>query len=70
MVRKDTPDSVVERLNKAISAALADPAVRTQLEAQSMIVASPMTLADGNRQYAMETSIFRAIAQFVNMRPQ
>lgn len=70
MVRKDTPDSVVERLNKAISAALAEPAVRAQLEAQSMMVAAPMTLAEGNKQYVMETSIFRAIAQFVNMQPQ
>lgn len=70
MVKKDTPDRVVEQLNKAISATLADPAVRKQLEDQSMIVASPMTQVEGNRQYARETTIFRAIAQFVKLPRQ
>mgnify|MGYP006146429591 CR=1 FL=1 len=41
-VRKDTPEPVVQRLHKAITDTLADPAVRTGLDANSLLLAQPL----------------------------
>jgi tripartite-type tricarboxylate transporter receptor subunit TctC len=69
-VRKDTPKAVMEQLSKALGAVLSEPAVRTQLEAQNMLVAQPMTLAEASKAYAGETARFRAIAKAINLQPQ
>lgn len=69
-VRKDTPEEVVQRLGKALGAVLSESAVRTQLEAQNMLVAQPMTLAEASKAYEAETARFRAIAKAINLQPQ
>lgn len=69
-VRKDTPDEVVLQLNKALGAVLSEPAVRTQLEAQNMLLAQPMSLRAADKAYAAETARFRAIAKAINLQPQ
>ena len=45
MVPKNTPEDVVTRLHAAIGKTLQDPAVRTQLAAQTQVASAPMTLA-------------------------
>ncbi len=69
-VRKDTPEEVVQQLGKALGAVLSDPAVRAQLEAQNMLVAQPMTLAEASKAYAAEIARFRSIAKSINLQPQ
>jgi tripartite-type tricarboxylate transporter receptor subunit TctC len=69
-VRKDTPEEVVQQLGKALGAVLSEPAVRTQLEAQNMLVAQPMTLGEASKAYAAETARFRSIAKAINLQAQ
>jgi tripartite-type tricarboxylate transporter receptor subunit TctC len=70
LVPKNTPDEVVQRLHKAIGATLKDPAVRTQLAAQTQLASAPMTLAEAARFYESETARYRAIAKAINLQPQ
>jgi len=70
MVRKDTPEPVVRKLNAAIAATLKDPEVRAKLEAQSFEVATPLSPADAAKAYENETSRYRAIAKAINLQPQ
>ena len=69
-VKKDTPEPVVQSLHKAITASLSDPAVREGLEANSLLVAKPASLADVAKVYADGTAQFRAIAKSINLQPQ
>jgi hypothetical protein len=61
---------VVQSLHKAITASLSDPAVREGLEANSLLVAKPASLADVAKVYADGTAQFRAIAKSINLQPQ
>lgn len=70
MVPRSTPDDVVQRLHHAIGASLHDPAVRTQLAAQTMSASPPMTLAESAKFYETETARYRAIAKQINLQPQ
>ena len=70
MVRKDTPEDIVQRLHKEIGAALQDPAVRSQLEAQTAVVSKPMTLAESARFFEAETARYRALAKQIGLQPQ
>ena len=70
MVPKNTPENVVERLHKAIGATLKDPAVRSQLAAQTQVVSAPMSLAESARFFDAETARYRAIAKSINLQPQ
>ena len=69
-VHKDTPESVVQALNKALGEVANDPAVRAALEAQSMVVPRPQSLAALQKTYADATAQFRAIAKAVNLQAQ
>lgn len=69
-VKKDTPEEVVQRLNKALNAVLSDTAVRAQLQAQNTLVAQSMTSAEAGKVYETETARFRAIAKSINLQPQ
>jgi len=69
-VKKDTPEPVVQSLHKAITASLSHPAVREGLEANSLLVAKPASLADVAKVYADGTAQFRAIAKSINLQPQ
>lgn len=68
-VKKDTPEPVVQALHKAITDALNDPGVRNGLEANSQLVAKPLSLAAVGRAYADGTAQFRAIAKSINLEP-
>jgi tripartite-type tricarboxylate transporter receptor subunit TctC len=70
MVPKSTPEDVVTRLHAAIGKTLQDPAVRTQLAAQTQVASPPMTLAESAKFYEAETARYRTIAKQINLQPQ
>ncbi|MBT2321617.1 tripartite tricarboxylate transporter substrate binding protein [Variovorax paradoxus] len=70
MVPKNTPEDVVQRLHKAIGATLKDPAVRSQLAAQTQLASAPMSLAEAAKFYEAETARYRGIAKSINLQPQ
>ena len=70
MVPKSTPEDVVVRLHAAIGKTLQDPAVRSQLAAQTQLAAAPMTLAESAKFFEAETARYRAIAKQINLQPQ
>ncbi len=70
MVPKNTPEDVVQRLHAAIGRTLQDPAVRTQLAAQTQHPAAAMSLAESARFFEAETARYRAIAKQINLQPQ
>ncbi len=69
-VRKDTPEPVVQTLHKAITDTLNDPTVRTNLEANSQILAKPLAPAAVAKAYADGIAQFRAIAKSIDLQPQ
>lgn len=69
-VRKDTPESVVQVLHKALSEVANDPAVRNALEAQAMIVPKPRSLVELATLYEENTAKYRAIAKAMNLQAQ
>lgn len=70
MVPKSTPEDVVVRLHAAIGKALQDPAVRSQLAAQTQHPSAPMSLAESAKFFEAETARYRAIAKQINLQPQ
>ena len=69
-VHKDTPEAVVVALHKALSEVANDPAIRSALEAQAMVVPRPQSLASMSKVYADNTSRYRSIARAMNLQPQ
>ena len=69
-VKKDTPEAVVQTIHKAITDSLTDPAVRTGLEANSQLVAKPLSLQAVSKAYVDGTVQFRAIAKSIDLQPQ
>jgi tripartite-type tricarboxylate transporter receptor subunit TctC len=69
-VRKDTPEPIVLALHKALSEVANDPAVRTALEAQAMVVPRPQSLAALSRIYADNTAKYQAIAKSIKLEAQ
>jgi tripartite-type tricarboxylate transporter receptor subunit TctC len=70
MVRKDTPEDVVQRLHKAIGATLQDPAVRKQLADQTQVPSAPISLAESTKYFEAETARYRGLAKSINLQPQ
>lgn len=70
MVPKTTPDEVVQKLHKAIGATLKDPAVRTQLAAQTQVASPQMSLAESAKFFEAETARYREIAKSIHLQPQ
>ena len=70
MVPKNTPDEVVQKLHKAIGATLKDPAVRTQLAAQTQVASPQMSLAESAKFFEAETARYREIAKSIHLQPQ
>jgi tripartite-type tricarboxylate transporter receptor subunit TctC len=70
MVPKSTPEDVVVRLHAAIGKTLRDPAVQSQLAAQTQLASAPMTLAESARFFEAESARYRAIARQINLLPQ
>jgi tripartite-type tricarboxylate transporter receptor subunit TctC len=69
-VKKGTPEPVVQTIHKAITDALSDPTVRAGLEANSQLVAKPLSLQAMDKAYEDGTAQFRAIAKSINLQPQ
>ncbi|MEY4909936.1 MAG: hypothetical protein RL260_3654, partial [Pseudomonadota bacterium] len=69
-VRKDTPEPVVQALNKALATAMADPDARKQLEQIGGMLPAPMTPAEATKEYETQTARFRAIAKSIKLEAQ
>jgi tripartite-type tricarboxylate transporter receptor subunit TctC len=70
MVPKNTPEPVVQRLHAAIVKSLKDPAVQSQLAAQTQTPSPVMSLAEAARFYDGETARYRALAKSIHLQPQ
>ena len=69
-VKKETPEPIVQTLNKALGEVLEDPAVKSGLDANSLLIAKPLSLGELNKVYGDGTAQFRAIAKSINLQPQ
>ncbi len=69
-VKKDTPEPVVQVIHKALTDALTNPTVRAGLEANSQLVAKPLSLQAVEKTYVDGTAQFRAIAKSIHLQPQ
>ena len=69
-VHKDTPEAIVQLLNKALGEVANDPAIRSALEAHAMIVPRPQSLPALSQLYVANTDKYRAIAKSMNLQPQ
>ncbi len=69
-VRKDTPEPIVQSLNRSLAAVMSDPAAKGQLEKIGGTVPSMMTLDEAAKFYASQTARFRAIAKAIQLEAQ
>ena len=69
-VRKDTPEPVVQSLNKALSAAMGDGEAKAALTKIGGSVPPMMTLAEASKEYEVQTARFRAIAKSIKLEAQ
>ena len=69
-VKKDTPEPIVQAIHKAITDSLTDPTVRSGLEANSQLVAKPLSLQAVDKAYVDGTAQFRATAKTIDLQPQ
>jgi tripartite-type tricarboxylate transporter receptor subunit TctC len=69
-VKKDTPEPTVLALHKALLQVLADPEVKTGLQALGAELASPQSLDGASKAFADEATQYRAIAKSINLQAQ
>jgi tripartite-type tricarboxylate transporter receptor subunit TctC len=69
-VKKDTPEEIVQKLHKALTATLSDSSVKSGLEANSLLVSQPLPLSAVTKNYTDGINQFRAIAKTINLQPQ
>lgn len=69
-VHKNTPDNVVNALNKAFYASSEMPETRKALEGSGNVVLASRTPAELARIYQGEIERYRAIAKSINLQPQ
>ena len=69
-VRKDTPEPVVQSLNKALSSAMGDGEAKAALTKIGGTVPAMMTLAEASKEYEVQTARFRAIAKSIKLEAQ
>ncbi|MEI6028393.1 MAG: tripartite tricarboxylate transporter substrate binding protein [Betaproteobacteria bacterium] len=69
-VRKDTPEPVVQALNKALTTAMSDPAAKAALEKLGGSVPPMLSLAEAAKEYEAQTARFRAIAKAIKLEAQ
>ena len=69
-VHKNTPDNVVNVLNKAFNAAMEVPETRKAFEANGNLILPSRTPAELARVYHGEIERYRAIAKSINLQPQ
>jgi len=61
LVKADTPDAEVARLQAALAKVLADPKVKAGIEGSGSGVAKPLNVEQADAFYAQETALFRKI---------
>jgi tripartite-type tricarboxylate transporter receptor subunit TctC len=69
-VPKNTPDAVVEALNKHLATAMADGEAKAKLENLGGRVPPMMSPAEAQREYERQTAAFRAIAKNIKLEAQ
>ncbi len=69
-VRKDTPEAVVQQLNRALSSVMGDGEAKAGLTKIGGSVPSMLSLAEADREYAAQTARFRAIARSIKLEAQ
>jgi tripartite-type tricarboxylate transporter receptor subunit TctC len=69
-VHKNTPEAVVNALNKAFYAAAETPETRKALEASGNVVLASRSPAELARVYNAEIERYRGIARSINLQPQ
>ncbi|HMW22906.1 MAG TPA: tripartite tricarboxylate transporter substrate-binding protein, partial [Burkholderiaceae bacterium] len=69
-VRRDTPEPVVQALNKALASAMGDAEVRKQLEGLGGMIPAMMNAAEAQKEYEAQTARFRAIAKSIKLEAQ
>lgn len=70
VVRRDTPEAIVARLNTVANEVLLEPEVRKAGIDNGGREATPRSLTDNERIYQAEITRFRAIAQSIGLQPQ
>jgi tripartite-type tricarboxylate transporter receptor subunit TctC len=69
-VRKDTPEAVVEALNKSLATAMSDPEARKKLEDLGGRVPPMMSTAEAQKEFEAQTVRFRGIAKGIKLEAQ
>lgn len=69
-VRKDTPEPVVQSLNKSLAAAMSDSGVKASLQKIGGDVPVMMSLDEARREYEAQTAKFRTIARSIKLEAQ
>lgn len=69
-VRKETPEPVVQALNKALATAMGDAEGRRKLEELGGRVPPMMSAAEAQKEYEAQTARFRAIARSIRLEAQ
>jgi tripartite-type tricarboxylate transporter receptor subunit TctC len=69
-VKKDTPEPIVEALNKALAKVMFDSELRSTLIAIGQELATPLRLDDAAKVYADEIRLYQGIARAINLQAQ
>ena len=69
-VKKDTPEPIVQTLNKALATAMSDPAAKASLEKLGGSVPAMLSVAEAAKEYEAQTARFRAIARAIKLEAQ
>lgn len=69
-VRKDTPEAVVQHLNRALSNVMGDGEAKAGLTKIGGSIPTMLSLAEADREYAAQTARFRAIARAIKLEAQ
>ena len=69
-VRKDTPEAVVQQLNKALSNVMGDGDAKAGLTKIGGSIPTMLSLAEADKEYAAQTARFRAIAKSIKLEAQ
>jgi tripartite-type tricarboxylate transporter receptor subunit TctC len=70
MVKKGTPEDIVQKLHKALAETIPNPDYRKTLEATGSEIAPLNSLAEASRLMEQETARFRTIARNIKLEPQ
>jgi tripartite-type tricarboxylate transporter receptor subunit TctC len=69
-VKRDTPETVVQALHKAIQTVMVDPEFKANIAALGQEISPLQSLDAANKAFADETAQYRAIAKSINLQPQ